>query len=291
MAAQADPLHAVIFDILQGWGDISDDDTKRLSLFRPEKVLAAVQTMEVPRELKSSQHARNRLLELRQYAAGRVEEQQARQAADASRTEPATAPEPSFEVQEAAPAETPAAIGQLPAAIFEAPPGQVEARPPIEPPVEKVGEIALEAVQETPFVASAAPPVEPAETEWPAAQPSWLQPDQKPAIEWQSAEAPLFLQEPEEPLPGLRGSVKTADELLALPIEEQQDMVTFLEPPELAKVFERTDDPNLKRAIIDTLEHVSNPASLDVLRRCLDDPDPQIQLYALEAADRLLGVD
>jgi hypothetical protein len=68
-------------------------------------------------------------------------------------------------------------------------------------------------------------------------------------------------------------------------------MVAFLEPAELSKVFDRTDDPGLKKAIVDTLEHVSNPASLEVLRRCLDDPDPQIQLYALEAADRLLGVD
>ena len=68
-------------------------------------------------------------------------------------------------------------------------------------------------------------------------------------------------------------------------------MVAFLTPAELSKVFAKADDPGLKRAIIDTLEHVSNPASLEVLRQCLDDPDPEIQLYALEAADRLLGVD
>jgi len=43
--------------------------------------------------------------------------------------------------------------------------------------------------------------------------------------------------------------------------------------------------------VIDVLENLGTPASLDVLRRCLDDPDPEIQLYAVDAADRLLGVE
>ena len=66
-------------------------------------------------------------------------------------------------------------------------------------------------------------------------------------------------------------------------------MVAFLQPAELAGVLKRTDDPVLKRAIIDTLEHVSTPASLDILRECLEDTDPEIQMYALQAADRILG--
>ena len=91
------------------------------------------------------------------------------------------------------------------------------------------------------------------------------------------------------PAPLLGGIVKTADELMALPPGERAEMVAFLQPSELAGVLKRTDDPELKRAIIDTLEHVSTPASLDVLRECLEDRDPDIQMYALQAADRILG--
>ena len=87
----------------------------------------------------------------------------------------------------------------------------------------------------------------------------------------------------------LGGFVKTADDLMALPPEERAEMVAFLQPAELAGVLKRTDDPELKRAIIDTLEHVSTPASLDILRECLEDTDLEIQMYALQAADRILG--
>jgi len=93
------------------------------------------------------------------------------------------------------------------------------------------------------------------------------------------------------PRPLLGGMVKTADDLLSLPPDERLEMVAFLQPGELGAVLKRADDPELKKAVIDTLEHVSTPASLEVLRQSLDDSDPQIQMYALQAADRILGAD
>ncbi len=99
-----------------------------------------------------------------------------------------------------------------------------------------------------------------------------------------------FLDEPEDSFASLIGTVKTADELLALPPAERIEMVAFLEPANLPR-YSTGGRPDSQETIIDTLEHVSNPGSLEVLRRCLDDPDPEIQMYALEAADRLLGVD
>lgn len=97
------------------------------------------------------------------------------------------------------------------------------------------------------------------------------------------------LETPPKPRPLLGGVVRTADDLLTLPADEQADMVAFLEPGELAGVLKRTDDPALKKAVIDTLEHVNSPAALEVLRQCLDDTDPEVQMYALQAADRILG--
>ena len=98
-------------------------------------------------------------------------------------------------------------------------------------------------------------------------------------------------QTPEDSLSTLHGRVRTAEELMALPASDQADMLAFLEPPELARVFEASDDRRLKKGVIDVLENLGSPGSLDVLRRCLDDADPEIQVYALDAADRLLGVE
>ena len=67
-------------------------------------------------------------------------------------------------------------------------------------------------------------------------------------------------------------------------------MTAFLEPSELTATFRATEDPELKKAVIDTLEHIGSPASLTALGNCFDDADGGIQLYALEAADRLLGI-
>jgi hypothetical protein len=46
--------------------------------------------------------------------------------------------------------------------------------------------------------------------------------------------------------------------------------------------------PQLKRAVIDTLEHLRSAALTNVLLDCLDDPDPIVQEYALAAAERVL---
>jgi hypothetical protein len=92
-------------------------------------------------------------------------------------------------------------------------------------------------------------------------------------------------------IPGPRGIITTAEQLLTLPAAGQAGMIVFLQPAELSKVFWATTDSQLKKSVIDTLEHIGSTNSLDVLRECLDDPDPAIQVYAADAADRLLGTD
>jgi len=64
----ADPVAAVIADLLQGWGDLTAEDTNRLKIFRADKVAAAVAVAELPQNLKNSEHARARLSQLRHYA-------------------------------------------------------------------------------------------------------------------------------------------------------------------------------------------------------------------------------
>jgi hypothetical protein len=66
----SDPLQAVILDLLHGWGDLTQEDTNRLGVFRPDRVVAAVTSAEIPKELKSSEYARARLSQLRRWTSG-----------------------------------------------------------------------------------------------------------------------------------------------------------------------------------------------------------------------------
>ncbi len=108
-----------------------------------------------------------------------------------------------------------------------------------------------------------------------------LQPAARPAP-FGGLDSDTFLQD-------LGSGVSTAEALLAVPAAEQAGLLAFLKPAELAKVLQGTSDSELKTAVIDTLESVGSPSALDIIYRCLDDPDPQIQAKALAAADRLLG--
>lgn len=427
----ASPLETVIVDILRGWGDLSSDDLRRLGVFRPGKVAAALRSIQLPKDVKDTQHARTRLLQLRSYVASLESEgkpavtdanlEPVAVSPDASEMSPVglvsdasqsagvpqqlgVQPEETFKPtvspmsdETAATEESPEPeeaptldeaatkdAGALPSEGLQLPAEpqtETQTKPqtdaPAEPPVpcaapddsapdlgrERAAESdlpteafwsseedslwregALEmtstadqpanvdeptTADEPPFTA-----LEARSEEWPAereGETPWESPgeaesvplmqvigDSAPAsaqeatsetVEmpptratettnwleqlsgWEITEAPTFEEGPSDSFSSLRRTVKTADDLMSLPAEERAEMAVFLEAPEIAKVFDATSDPGLKKALIDMLEHVSTPASLEVLRRCLDDPDPQVQLYALEAADRILGAD
>lgn len=320
-ALKSDPLRAVILDILQGWGDLVEEDTKRLAVFRPEKIVAALEAIDLPKDLRSNQTARNRLARLRHVAADLAEQENRRTQPVVGEGTPSAHEGASGAASEVstqtASAVTPPPVEPMPYFSLKPRPAAAEApahedASQVTTPLETAEseESTLPALDEqwtTPAtlddtLEAASPlevaPVELVELELPVETAAFgtlssVAPEPEPGLT--SEAEPMDLNEsPVWQPPGkasLPGSIKTADELFTLPAEEWADMVAFLEPAELSRVFERTDDPGLKKAIIDTLEHVSSPASLEVLRRCLDDPDPQIQLYALEAADRLLGVD
>ena len=65
--AGSDPLNAALLDILGGWGDLSPEDMKRLELFRPERLAAALAAVQLPKS--KSGDAKVRLSQMRQYSA------------------------------------------------------------------------------------------------------------------------------------------------------------------------------------------------------------------------------
>ena len=66
----ADPLQAMIIEILNGWGELTQEDTNRLTVFRADRIMAAIASAEIPKDLKANEHARARLSQLRRWAAG-----------------------------------------------------------------------------------------------------------------------------------------------------------------------------------------------------------------------------
>ena len=90
---------------------------------------------------------------------------------------------------------------------------------------------------------------------------------------------------PDVPFSARDFKLKMARDIMALPTSDRSDVIGFL----LGGLLNSDGSFELKRAVIDTLEHLRSAALVNVLLDCLDDPDPIVQEYALAAADRLLG--
>jgi hypothetical protein len=82
---------------------------------------------------------------------------------------------------------------------------------------------------------------------------------------------------------------RTAEMVLELGSGERIGALESMGTSELGRLFMRTKDKDLKLAIVDALDTTPNPESIAMMQRFLDDPDPDVQLRALEAAERLLG--
>jgi hypothetical protein len=336
-----DPLNAAIQEILNGWGELAPEDMKRLELFRPDRLNAALLAVQLPKS--KSNDAKVRLTQMRQYGLGLERRAQATQEVEAAATMPAESTRTGGALAGAA--------GQI--AVEESPIVQRSTiftgyTSPAAPAAAETVAATLTPAPEPEAPTQAARSFYDAEPEithpasvdvpdslWAAPRPLW-EPDPEPAFEELPAPAfdeiemepaatngvpldtsalsaalnvPMGMPVRETPtyskalfddellwddeagaISRLSLKVETAEQLMALPPTERVDMTAFLPPTELAATFRATHDLELKKAVIDTLEHIGTPASLNALGNCFEDNDPDIQVYALAAADRLLGV-
>ena len=79
--------------------------------------------------------------------------------------------------------------------------------------------------------------------------------------------------------------LKMARDIMNLPADDRAAVVGLLLGGLLGSPG---STPELKRAVIDTLEHLRSAVLPGILLGCLDDPDSGVREYALSAADRLL---
>ena len=97
---------------------------------------------------------------------------------------------------------------------------------------------------------------------------------------------------PEEQAPIIEAAAPTpatAEDVLSLPAGERAAALAGLTPDELSRALKQSQDRDFKLAVIDTLEADASADALFVVNECLEDPDPEVQVYALDAAERLLG--
>ncbi len=375
--AASDPVRMVVADILAGWGDLAAEDTNRLEVFRPERVMAAISAAELPKDLKNSEYARTRLTQLRRYAAY-LEHGDERPIVATSEHEfsglagerlSATAPKAAANAGAVAVAPAVGAapvVGAEPVAFAvdgsSAPDGLTPAAPavPAVPASDVASPTTSAATSDTGSVAPAAresdiahanksteaaiaaaaaafwarsdaparppaqselaTPADPVQTEpVPGVKASplnvWATDEvlphppvaEKPILQWEPLVPPADIPAapPTKAGPGpaetarshddflksMGGKISTAAGLMALPLADREEMLVLLGPDELAKAFAAAENSEFKKNVIDALEDIGTSSALDVIHSCLEDPDPEVQIHALDAADRLLAAD
>ena len=330
----SDPLTVALLAILGGWGDLTPEDIKRLELFRPEKLAAALATVQLPKS--KSGEAKARLGQLRQYSADLEGRSLAAETAAAAAARAAAEPIPSAAV--ATPIVAPPRAETLAQAAVAAVAlgAETETEPETAAVMDETTPMAAEAAVAATEAATVTPHeygVDDLGSFWAEPRPLWeledgtsfqelpapsyeeiavrhelrpqtelqtpleatpdvldaplsdaeladapqaggpstddLPTDDLPAGETVSDAHSFFWEDtPADPLSRLSVKVETAEQLLALPLQERADMTAFLGPSELAATFRATEDPDLKKAVIDTLEHIGSPASLNALGNC-----------------------
>lgn len=196
-----DPAVTLVTSLIQHSGELDPEELRRLELYRPQRIVAAVEALTPRMTGRGNESKRSRLVRIRQYA-------------DSLMAEPIGEP-----------VATDVTVSTDP--------------PPVQPP-EAWGS-AIEGTRLT-------------------LDPELSVLDEQPAPTPESAPTPATEDATED----------TAEDRSAGHTPDDSD-----------------DDD--KRAAIDTLARLATPEALSKLQRYLDDPDPEIQLYALSAAERLLG--
>ena len=79
------------------------------------------------------------------------------------------------------------------------------------------------------------------------------------------------------------------EDVLGLDQSERTAALNSLTPKELGRLFSATDDKSAKLSIIDTLETMPGVETISVIQLILDDPDPEVQLRALDAGGAPAG--
>lgn len=228
-----DPVLVLVNALLQNSGELNPAEFRRLELYRPQRIVDAVDALAPKLTGRADESKRSRLQRIRQYAVSLM-------------------------------------------AAFES--GQKDL----------VGERAV-----TPGVATVEPepiaPLAPLETTQVVPPEEWGAPIDGSKL---TLDSELSVQHDDlSPAPDAEAAAVEAEvaPASAPPAEHGVDDLASMSPREIGRALTLSDDIEFKRAAIEAIEHLGTPEALSQLQDTLEDPDPDVQLYALSAAERLLG--
>ncbi len=267
-----DPVYAAVAAIATGTGPLNDTDMRRLDLYRPDRLLSAVQL--VRQEITETMHGgpakRERLRAIAEYVEFSVEQATAMANIDKPASQPPIPDAASAE------AEPPADTGEP-----EPHPEPVAASSASETPqAEPATEVSALTTTVTDEARDAAIPSATDTVELPEAP----TPTERPVLD--------AVKTADDALPAAASRVETqtmtAADLKALPPEKWSDALQRIPLTELGEVLAASEDTAMKMKLVDHLERNGTSEALMLLDKCLQDPDPEIQVYALNAAERML---
>ena len=295
-----DHARDIVQGLVKGQGDITTAELRRLDLLRPEKVLEVADELDAKLQGRGNESQRARLAKVRQHAEmlmppvtdlGVVQTEYGTPASHygeggviesgAAQPEPATAESGvvseehgvfeanTFEREGAAP--EPGNTLRASEAWDDA----VEQSGALERPLDQQPGIAPLFTSMSGPVIGEAVSIGPDETMIQEGEPLGEQ-----AADAVAAEGSTTAAAPEQP---------EEEDVLGLDQSERVAALNSLTPKELGRLFSATDDKAAKLSIIDTLETMPGVETMSVIQLILDDPDPEVQLRALDAAERLLA--
>lgn len=310
-----DPVRAAVTAIASGRGPLESAETRRLELYRPDRILQVTEALKTE-ELtsKAPNHlVLDRLRAISDYASFvmvQVATTHTEPAPEEPRAaEPESAAEEAAELQPAAEATAESKETQIsPQPDLE--PGP-EAPTPHESPVEKsLPESAPEVTEIIKTDEVRTEPLLPLDTTEPGemiaddvlpaevvpAVPEAVEeeaPEEVEAIEIGESPLPLDPVDPVEPPAETYQDAAplnhlTAEDLAGIPKEQWGDAFSRLSASETCRLFETSENRDLKMQLVDHVEARGGADALLILDTCLRDPDPEVQLHALNAAEKLL---
>lgn len=243
--SERDPAFVVVRSLLQNSGELNPAELRRLELYRPDRIVDAVDALKPKMTGRANESKRTRLQRIRHYAVSLMAQSESEETGFVAE---------GVALPGAAPAE-PAVISPLspPEAAHLLPPedwgGPIDGSElTLDPELSILHDDLIPA----PEVAEVAPEVESAAPE--------------------AVDAAPEVEETPAPTPGPR-----ADDLPSMP------------PRDIGRALGLSDDIEFKKAAIDALERLATPEAMIQLELALEDTDPDVQLHALSAAERLLG--
>jgi|GEM_PF-2682490 len=243
-----DPAVILVNALLQNSGELNPAEFRRLELYRPERLVEAVDALTPTMTGRAKESKRQRLQRIRHYALSLMAQESESEAktlitqGTVISGAPTVAPAPTDPLMPAEEAYVP------PPADWGAPADG--------------SELTLD-------------------TEL-----SLLPDDLSPAPEL--AETPAAEPEAEETEPEAEETEPEAEESPTPAPGPSVDDLASLSPRELGDALALSDDLAYKKAAIDALARLDTPESLTQLQHALENPDPDVQLYALSVAERLL---